>query len=105
LECDIWGLVAMPFYRSTEKLQWVARYTYLDSDGPNGLRLGRYERELVSGSGDQYQEAYLGANYFFYGHKLKWQSGLQYAEMKDRQADGGRYRGWAFTTGLRVYWY
>lgn len=104
-QSDIWGLVLMPFYNSTDKLQWVARYTYLDSDQANGLRLGRYEREVIEGRGDRYDEVYLGANYFFYGHKLKWQSGLQWARMEDTLEDGGRYEGWAFTTGFRLYWY
>ena len=104
-QSDIWGLVLMPFYSSSEKLQWVARYTYLDSKNANGLRLGRYEREIVGDKGDQYSEFYLGANYFFYGQKLKWQNGLQYGKMKDTVGDGGRYEGWAFTSGIRIYWY
>ena len=104
-QSDIWGLVLMPFYNSTDKLQWVGRYTYLDSDAANGLRLGRYEREIVEGRGDEYEEVYIGVNYFFYGHKLKWQSGVQWARMEDTIEDGGRYDGWAFTTGLRIYWY
>ena len=104
-QSDIRGLVLMPFYNSSDKLQWVARYTYLDSDEANGLRLGRYERDVVAGRGDAYDELYLGTNYFFYGHKLKWQGGLQWARMDDRARDGGRYRGWAFTTGFRLYWY
>jgi hypothetical protein len=45
-----------------------------------------------------------GANYFFYGHKLKLQSGLQYADMDDRAGDGGAYSGVSWTTGLRVGW-
>lgn len=104
-QSDIWGLVVMPFYNSTEQLQWVARYTFLDSKDVNGLRLGRYEREIVADKGDEYNELYVGVNYFFYGHKLKWQSGLQYGKMEDTIEDGGRYEGWGFTTGLRIYWY
>ena len=104
-QSDIWGLVLMPFYNSTERLQWVGRYTYLDGDEANSLRLGRYEREIVEERGDRYEEVYLGVNYFFYGHKLKWQSGLQWAQMENTIDDFSHYDGWAFTTGFRVYWY
>jgi phosphate-selective porin OprO/OprP len=41
---------------------------------------------------------------FFYGHKLKWQTGLQYTRMDDEADDGGEYDGWGITTGLRIYW-
>jgi phosphate-selective porin OprO/OprP len=101
---DLWAVMAMPFVNVTSKLQVVARYTFLDSDGPNGVRLGTYENRLVSGLGDLYNDAYLGANYFFYGHKLKLQSGLQYADMDDRANDGGAYSGLSWTTGLRIGW-
>jgi phosphate-selective porin OprO/OprP len=46
----------------------------------------------------------VGANLFFYGHKLKWQTGLQYATLDDSADDGGEYTGWGITTGLRMYW-
>jgi phosphate-selective porin OprO/OprP len=101
---DLVGLTLMPFYNLTERLQFVFRYTLLDSDGDNGLRLGRYENEVVDGRGDRYNEYYVGANLFFYGHKLKWQTGLQYATLDDNADDGGEYAGWGVTTGLRMYW-
>jgi phosphate-selective porin OprO/OprP len=101
---DLVGLTLMPFYNLTERLQFVFRYTWLDSDGDNGLRLGRYENEVVDGRGDRYNEYYVGANLFFYGHKLKWQTGLQYATLDDNADDGGEYSGWGVTTGLRLYW-
>jgi phosphate-selective porin OprO/OprP len=41
---------------------------------------------------------------YFYGHKFKWQTGLQYASMKDDADDGGEYKGWGLSTGLRFYW-
>jgi phosphate-selective porin OprO/OprP len=47
---------------------------------------------------------YLGANYYFYGHKLKLQSGVQLADMNDGAADGGAYSGVSWTNGLRVSW-
>jgi phosphate-selective porin OprO/OprP len=101
---DLWGLVAMPYVNITEKFQVVSRYTLLDSRGPNGVQLGTYENRLVSGRGNRYNEGYVGANYYFYGHKLKLQSGLQYADLNDSAGDGGEYSGLSWTTGIRVGW-
>ena len=103
-QSDLWGVALMPFYDITQHFQLVLRYTYLKSDDNNGVRLGRYENEIVKGRGDEYNEIYSGLNVFFYGHKLKWQTGLQYSNMKDSAGDGGEYEGWGLTTGLRVYW-
>ena len=101
---DLWGLMTTPFLNATEKVQLVARHTYLVSDGENGIRLARYENQTVSGRGDRYHELYLGANYYLYGHKLKIQIGAQTARMRDRADDGGAYSGTAVTTGLRLSW-
>ncbi|WP_439105884.1 porin [Congregibacter sp.] len=101
---DMRGLTLMPFSWVSPRLQAVLRYTWLESSEDNGVRLGRYEREIVEERGDEYQEFYAGLNVFFYGHKLKWQTGLQYAQMQDAANDGGAYRGWGVTTGLRAYW-
>ena len=103
-QSNLWGAMAMPFFNITNKLQLVARYTFVGSDEPNGVRLATYESRLVPGRGDRYDELYLGANYFFYGHKLKLQSGLQFAEMDDRAADAGAYSGVSWTSGVRVSW-
>lgn len=103
-QSDIWGLALMPYYDFNDTFQLVGRYTYMDSRDDNGLRLGRYESSIVSGRGDEYNELYAGFNVFFYGHKLKWQTGLQYASMDDSADDGGEYDGWGVTTGLRVSW-
>ncbi|MBM3819693.1 MAG: hypothetical protein FJW14_11875 [Acidimicrobiia bacterium] len=102
---DLFGVTAMPYYNATDTLQLVGRYTLLTSDGPNGVRLGAYESSVVPGRGNEYNELYLGANYFFYGHKLKLQSGLQLADLSDSLAnDGGEYSGVSWTTGLRIGW-
>jgi phosphate-selective porin OprO/OprP len=103
-QSDLWGLMVMPFFNVTDKLQLVGRYTLLDSGNPKGVRLATYESRLVAGRGDRYNEFYLGANYFFYGHRLKLQSGLQIADMNDRASDDGEYSGVSWTTGLRVGW-
>jgi len=103
-QSDLWGVQAMPFYNVTDKLQGVARYTYVQSEDPNGVRLATYESRVVTGRGDQYNEIYLGANYYFYGHRLKLQTGVQFADMDDKANDGGDYSGVSWTTGLRVGW-
>jgi phosphate-selective porin OprO/OprP len=96
--------MAMPFLNLSEELQLVGRYTYLESADPNGVRLTSYENRVVPGRGDEYREVYLGLNYYFYGHKLKVQSGVDWADMGDRADDGGAYSGVSWTTGLRVSW-
>jgi phosphate-selective porin OprO/OprP len=103
-QSDLWGLVLMPFYKLDDRLQLVFRYTYIKSKDPNGVRLTRYEREITKARGDQYTEYFGGINVFLYGHKLKWQTGLEYANMKDEANDGGAYDGWGVSTVLRMYW-
>lgn len=103
-QSDLSSLMVMPFFNLTDKLQAVGRYTFLESDQPNGVRLATYESRIVPGRGDRYNELYLGANYFFYGHKLKLQSGVQIGRMRDRAGDGGQYSGVSWTTGIRVGW-
>lgn len=103
-QSDLWGAMLMPTFDLTPKFQAVARLTWLESSQPNGLRFARYEDRVVSGRGDNYRELYLGLNYYLYGHNLKLQTGVQYADMRDRARDGGAYAGWAWTTGLRIGW-
>ncbi len=103
-QSDLWGVMAMPFFNLTSRFQVVGRYTYLSSRDDNGVRLARYENQVTAGRGDRYNEFYIGVNYYFYGHKLKLQSGLQFADMNDSAEDGGAYAGVASTTGLRVSW-
>lgn len=101
---DVWAVMLMPYFNATSTLQFVGRYTMLDSDGPNGVSLPTYENRVVRGAGDRYHAGYLGVNYYFYGHRLKLQSGVEFSEMRDRANDGGAYSGTAWVTGLRVGW-
>ena len=96
--------MAMPFVNVTGALQLVGRYTGISSADANGIRLATYENRVVSGRGDRYDEWYAGANYYFYGHRLKLQSGLQWGDMNDEPVDGGAYSGLSWVTGLRVSW-
>ena len=103
-QSDLWGVMTMPFFNLTSRLQVVGRHTYVRSQNGNGVRLARYENQVTDGRGDRYNGFYVGVNYYFYGHKLKLQSGLQFGDMNDSAADGGAYSGIASTTGLRVSW-
>ena len=103
---DVWGFHIKPFYDVSDKLQVVAAYTFVDGDGDNSVRLNRYDNRVsnVDSRGDRYQDLYAGLNVYFYSHKFKWQTGLTWAEMDDSSNDGSDYKGWTFSTGLRVYW-
>ena len=103
-QSDVWGMALLPFYNFNKHIQTVLRYTYISSKDDNGLRLGRYEREIVEGRGNEYNEIYGGINIYFYGQKFKWQTGLQYTTMEDDADDEGKYEGWGLSTGLRLYW-
>jgi phosphate-selective porin OprO/OprP len=103
-QSDLWGVALMPFYDISQNIQLVLRYTYLKSADRNGVRLVRYETEIVEGRGDEYNEVYGGLNVYFFGHKLKWQTGLKHATMGDEADDAGAYEGWSISTGLRVSW-
>jgi phosphate-selective porin OprO and OprP len=103
-QSDLWGVMAMPYFNVTDKLQLVGRYTFLESDDPNGVQLATYENRVVAGRGDEYNEMYVGANYYFYGHRLKLQTGIQVADMSDRADDAGAYSGVSWTSGIRVGW-
>ncbi len=103
-QSDLMGFMAMGFHALSDRLQLVGRYTLVESDEPNGVRFGRYESSIDKGKGDRYDEVYLGLNYYWYGHKLKLQNGLQFVDMIDEADDGGAYSGWSWTTALRLSW-
>ena len=67
-------------------------------------RCATYENRVCERQRRQYSEGYVGANYYFYGHRLKLQSGVHFAEMRDRANDGGAYSGTSWVTGLRLGW-
>ena len=100
---DLIGLQLMPFYDITDRTQVVFRYTYLKSSSGDSIRLSKYEKDLFGIKGNEASEMFLGVNHFLYGHKLKWQNGIQYTEM-DRESGNERYDGWGFTSGIRISW-
>jgi len=102
---DVWGIVVMPYYSVTEKLEGVFRYTYADSDGGDGIRLARrYERQvdnLEVDRGENYHSIYLGANYYIYGDRLKLMSGVEYSTAD--LGDGSGWDSWTWFGGVRFH--
>jgi phosphate-selective porin OprO/OprP len=113
LETDghVFGLTVEPtwmlsneLFGNNDPLQLAVRYQYATSNEDNGLSLQRrYEQKVTSGEGNRYQAFYAGLNYFLYGHKLKLMAGGEYAHMKDKANDGGKYRGWTWVGAVRLY--
>ncbi|MGB0257995.1 MAG: porin, partial [Coraliomargarita sp.] len=78
---DIFALQIMPFYDLTERFQVVGSYTYIENDD-GGLRVSRYARRAGTAGNDpvdEIHEFYFGLNTYLYGHKVKWQNGIEYA--------------------------
>jgi len=96
---DVMGLTVIPSYFIGDGLQLVGRLQVATCDDGDDLQLpSRYER-LVKGDderGNTYASAYLGLNYYIYGHKLKLMNGVEYSKM-----GGGDYDGYTLMSGLR----
>lgn len=103
-QSDVWGAVIMPSYQISKNLEYVIRYTYIDSKDPNGVRLMKYENKVIKERGENYHELYTGGSYFLYSHKLKLQLGVQYTTMDGNENGKGEYDGWGVTSTLRTYW-
>ncbi len=103
---DVFGVVILPTVYVAKGVQLVGRYQYANGQD-DGLRLAsRYERlapfTTDGGSGEVYHGFYMGVNYYIYGNKLKLMSGLEYVTMNGG-GDGGDYKGWTWTSGLRMF--
>jgi phosphate-selective porin OprO/OprP len=98
-QSDVLGLTIIPSYFIADGLQLVGRLQLATCSDPDDLRVpARYER-LVAGDderGNTYASAYLGLNYYLYGHKLKLMNGIEYSKM-----GGGDYDGYTLMSGLR----
>lgn len=81
-----YGVVVMPTYDFTDKLQGVVRYQYAKAEEAEGVRLNsRYIRrdarhggDVNSGRGDEHHSIYAGLNYYFCSHNLKVLTGVEY---------------------------
>lgn len=102
---DVWGVILTPsYFLIDQKLQVIFRYQYAHGDN-NGLKLQTRYESLASdirgtkSIGSDYNAAYLGLNWYLYGHKLKVTSGLEYSDL-----EGGpkNFSGWTYFAGLRL---
>jgi phosphate-selective porin OprO/OprP len=103
---NVSGIILMPTFYATKKLQFVGRYQYAVGEN-DGLRLSsRYDRLAPNitdkGHGGEYHAFYLGANYYIYGHKLKLMTGLEFVTLSGG-GHGGSYNGWSWSSALRMY--
>lgn len=101
---DLFGVVVLPYYMLTHRWQLVGRYSYTSSPSDDGIRLlSRYERPAVpSGNqfGDRHEAWYAGLNYYFYGHRLKAISGIEYTNFDGVDGKESILTG---TVGFRLY--
>lgn len=103
-QSDVVGLTMIPSYYIATGLQLVGRLQVATCEDPDDLRVSsRYERLPITGagstgrqSGNTYASAYVGLNYYIYGHKLKLMNGIEYSHM-----GGGDYDGYTVMSGLR----
>jgi hypothetical protein len=70
-QSDLLGFTLVPFYHLTRTVQVVARYTHLSSSGRDGIRFSRYDDRIDSKRGGQYDEGFVGLDWFVYGDALK----------------------------------
>ncbi len=103
---NVSGIILMPTFFVTPKLQFVGRYQYAVGEN-DGLRLSsRYDRLAPNitdkGHGGEYHAFYLGANYYFYGHKLKLMTGVEFVTLSGG-GHGGDYNGVSWSSAIRMY--
>jgi len=93
-----WQLNLQPGWFLTRNLQLVGRYQLAGSDNGHGLRAQRrYELPAGLTTGDLYQAAYLGLDYYVAGHRAKLMAGAEYSTL------GGEELCTLFTA-VRVFW-
>jgi phosphate-selective porin OprO/OprP len=95
---DAFGINIQPGFFVTEKLQLAARYQLAVADEDNGLLAQRrYEQTVGVTTGDLYQAAYAGFNYYIAGHRIKVMNGIECADMNGHSV-------WTASLAVRVFW-
>ncbi len=95
-----WGLVVLPYYDITEKLQLVTRYAYAED-----ALVDRPQRHASRPYVDGLSTVFVGLNYYLCGHNLKLMGGYEYAaasRFADRSSDDYRNDSWVLA--VRTSW-
>mgnify|MGYP000914001992 CR=1 FL=1 len=97
---DTWGLVILPYYDITDKLQLVARYSYAED-----ARLARPQQHASQPYVDGLSTFFVGFNYYICGHNLKLTGGYEYAT-GDQFANNtsNDYQNDSWILGVRTSW-
>ena len=103
-QSDLLGLQLMPFWNLSEIWQTVFRYAWVHAADGAGAKMGRYPNKAAGGLYEDVHDFYLGLNCFLYGHKLKWQSGVEYNLGQNLAGTNVDYQGWGASTGFRISW-
>ncbi|MBK1830277.1 hypothetical protein JIN77_06050 [Verrucomicrobiaceae bacterium R5-34] len=98
-----WGVVVMPStYLIEDKLEFVARYSYMGSDEEEGVRTNsRYFRadvldhDVDGGRGDSHHSIYAGLNWYLCGHNSKIMVGAEYETLDAPEGDADATTLWA----------
>ncbi len=95
-----YGLVVMPSkYIIEDKLEFVTRYQFQESDESEGVRLNsRYLRNAdikANGRGKSHHSIYAGLNYFLCGDNAKVMAGVEYETLDDVKGDIDATTFWA----------
>jgi hypothetical protein len=92
------SLNLQPAWYITDKLQLATRYQFAVSDNERGLSAQRrYERPAGMSTGDLYQAAYAGLNYYVAAHRIKLMSGVEYSTLGGEDC-------WTASVAVRVFW-
>ena len=107
---NIFGVVILPTYLISDKLEAVFRYQWArssemtsvpKSSSSRGLRRVARNDGLGTGSGDVNHTLYAGLNYYIAGDNLKVMTGIEYESIDG--APGRGIEGITFWTAIRTY--
>lgn len=110
-QSDVYGLTILPSYFIYDGLQLVGRFQIAKSVDQSGLSLpGRYESiansynpATIDKKGDTYEAAYLGLDYYLYGHKSKLMAGIEWSNLQGQSGDAKKdFNGYTISAGYRM---
>ncbi len=79
-DANPWGYWIQPTFKINEKVELVARYSYLDSDG-RGVNLSDGVRSAPGGgTHNEMSEFFIGGNWYLKGNDLKFQAGYVHGQ-------------------------